>query len=61
MLLRSKSILRRKSAEGTVWVGVPAPIGSAQRCCRGAARRDGVRDWWRWMLRRLGLRGALAL
>ena len=33
MLLRSKSILRRKSAEGTVWVGVPAPIGGAGRSC----------------------------
>ena len=27
---------------GTVWVGVPAPIGSARRSCRGAAMRDGV-------------------
>ena len=39
---------------GTEWVRVPASIGGAQRCCRGAAMRDGV-------LRRLRLRGALAL
>ena len=33
---------------------MPAPIGGAQRCCHGAAMRDGA-------LRRLRLRGALAL
>ncbi len=33
MLLRSKSILRRKSAEETVWVGVPASIEGARRSC----------------------------
>lgn len=65
MLGRSKFALRKcfcaakafygaKAPKRTEWVGVPAPIGGAQRCCRGAAMRDGV-------LRRLRLRGALAL
>ena len=43
-----------KAPKRTEWVRVPASIEGAGRCCRGAAMRDGV-------LRRLRLRGALAL
>lgn len=50
----AKAFYGAKAPRGTEWVRVPASIGGAQRCCRGAAMRDGV-------LRRLGLRGALAL
>ena len=50
----AKAFYGAKAPRGTEWVGVPAPIGGAQHCCRGAAMRDGV-------LRRLRLRGALAL
>ena len=42
MLLHSKSILRRKSAEGNgVGKSACVDIGSARRCCRFAARLDG--------------------
>lgn len=35
-----------KAPRGTEWVRVPASIGGAQRCCRGAAMRDGCcADW----------------
>ena len=50
----AKAFYGAKAPKRTEWVGVPASIGGAQRCCRGAAMRDGV-------LRRLRLRGALAL
>ena len=50
----AKAFYGAKAPRGTEWVRVPASIGGAQRCCRGAAMRDGV-------LRRLRLRGALAL
>ena len=39
VLLR-KTLVRRKSAEGTAWVGMPAPDEGARRCCpdgQGAA------------------------
>ena len=52
MLGRSKIALRKcvctakafygaKAPKRTEWVGVPAPIEGAGRCCRFAARRDG--------------------
>ena len=43
-----------KAPKRTEWVGVPASIEGAGRCCRFAAMHDGA-------LRRLRLRGALAL
>ena len=50
----AKAFYGAKAPKRTEWVRVPAPIGGAQRCCRGAAMRDGA-------LLRLRLRGALAL
>ena len=38
----AKAFYGAKAPKRTEWVGVPAPIGGAQRCCRGAAMRDGV-------------------
>ena len=50
----AKAFYGAKAPKGTEWVGVPASIEGAGRCCRFAAMRDGA-------LRRLRLRGALAL
>ena len=39
-VLPRKTLVRRKSAEGTAWVGMPAPDEGARRCCpdgQGAA------------------------
>ena len=37
-----KAFYGAKAPKGTEWVGVPASIEGAGRCCRFAARRDGV-------------------
>ena len=37
----AKAFYGAKAPKGTEWVGVPASIEGAGRCCRFAARRDG--------------------